>query len=686
MAPRCAKLSPGKTEQTLVRVGMNQSEPTSSQPTRMPIMRCCLALVRFGLAWALWLFRCPRAIPVVLRRARVVGGASGTIGLWQALVYKALGRQRDLPPDRWYRATRPTARTLQRMRDCNWISPPRFVVAVDLEEVGQTQFIELLDSLDRQVYEHWRLVAFVRPANRESVRQCLAARPRPIDRISLVSMEGATTKLEALRDAISNCDAACLLDGDTTLEPAALYRLAEAFRDTLVDVAYGDAVRIDAATGEPIEILARPAFSYQYLLATRYIDGCVAVRSSVLTAALNDALLSTELSEGFDLLLRAIEKSDRVAHVASVLTRQSGGNSADLVPSAAENRAVRSHLARLGKGTLRTTSSASVVRDVAWDVVPTGRVGIVIATKNAEPLLRQCVESVRRTVRSDKADLIIVDHASDEASSMAYLRSLAGHHQVVRQDRPFNFSRLMNEGVAAASGRTYTHWLFLNNDIEAREPGWLDHMLGLAARSDVGVVGATLLYPNRHVQHAGVIVGLRGLAGHYGLGLPAYDAADRRESGYQRALVASREVSAVTGACLLIRRDLFEQLGGFDEELAVGYGDVDLCLRARSAGYQVLMDGEAVLTHHESYTRGKTAWDPHPDDTRRFFARYADLIATGDPYYSPHLSCVLTQYQLEAPRRETLTVPIRRMSVCLPRDRRSIPLDHSTGTRHRPAA
>jgi GT2 family glycosyltransferase len=219
--------------------------------------------------------------------------------------------------------------------------------------------------------------------------------------------------------------------------------------------------------------------------------------------------------------------------------------------------------------------------------------------------------------------------------------------KIVRYQGPFNFSAINNFAVKAA-GEGYSHYLFCNNDIEAVEPGWLGRMMELAQQPSIGIVGAKLLYPDRlSIQHAGVIVGAYGAAEHYAkrLRFPG----DPIEPGYAELLLVNHEVNAVTAACLLMRREAFERVGGFDEAIAVGFGDVDLCLKAWQLGYRIVFCPHAVLVHHESFTRGTSTVDPHPEDSRKYRAKWGWLLEAGDPYYHPALSITSSNWSLRQP-------------------------------------
>ena len=227
---------------------------------------------------------------------------------------------------------------------------------------------------------------------------------------------------------------------------------------------------------------------------------------------------------------------------------------------------------------------------------PCGRVSIIIPFRDQPELLRRCLGSLRDTDYADR-ELVLVDHASREPRTLRYLDKLSDRPStlVVAQDGPFNFSRLCNAGAAQATG---DYLLFLNNDTEIMHPDWLDRMLAVAQRSDVGAVGATLLYADDTIQHAGVYQGPTGRWVHVYRGLPADHRGQLDELGHVRA------VPAITGACMLVRRGLFEAVGGFDERYPVTYGDVDLCRRLQGRDLHVVVTPHARLLHHEGLSRG----------------------------------------------------------------------------------
>ncbi|BDG07175.1 glycosyltransferase family 2 protein [Anaeromyxobacter paludicola] len=264
-------------------------------------------------------------------------------------------------------------------------------------------------------------------------------------------------------------------------------------------------------------------------------------------------------------------------------------------------------------------------------------VSIVIPTRDRVGLLRGAVASLEARTPRPRFELVLVDNGSADPEALRYLAELSGRgHRVVRRDAPFNWSELSNLGARAGRGELL---LFLNNDVEALEPGWLAALAARAQDPEVGPVGARLLYPDGTVQHAGVIVGQGGTAGH------PFRGALPDAPGPLFGPGVARDWSAVTGACLLVRREVFEALGGFDERLPVAYNDVDFCLRARERGLRVAYEPAATLLHREQASRARV--DPWRDGVR-FRRRWRAFLEAGDPYGHPGLDLTWPEGELVA--------------------------------------
>ncbi len=358
------------------------------------------------------------------------------------------------------------------------------------------------------------------------------------------------------------------------------------------------------------------------------------------------------IAQDYDLILRASEQAEKIVHIPEILYRwrirgTSAGHEMNHQVMETSSAILRRHLQRCGETGEVSDGPSFNFFDVRYPLTPGLKVAILIPTKNHADLVRACIESIERTVGDIAYEVVLIDHESDDPDSLAYFESVRSRVTLLRYSGPFNFAAINNWAVAQLDG-SHTHYLFCNNDIEAIEPGWLERMLELGQKPDVGIVGAKLYYPDRKtIQHAGVVVACCGVAENLGRFRQTGDAPV--DLGYMGSLICNHEVSAVTAACMLIRRTVFEGIGGFDQAIAVGYGDVDLCLRAGKQGYRTLFCAHAILLHHESFTRGRSQEDPHPEDTERFLAKWHALFETGDPYFNPNLSPHSPNWQVTDP-------------------------------------
>jgi GT2 family glycosyltransferase len=270
------------------------------------------------------------------------------------------------------------------------------------------------------------------------------------------------------------------------------------------------------------------------------------------------------------------------------------------------------------------------------------RVSAIVPFRDEPGLLRACVDSVTATAGAVDLELVLVDNGSVEPETLSLVEALARRRDVtlVHDPRPFNWAALNNAAADAAGGEVL---LFLNNDIEARRPGWLEALCAQALRPEIAAVGARLLYPTGQVQHAGVVLGLGGAAGHVLAGLPA------TRPGYLAMAVLTRECSAVLGACMAVRRAVFDELGRFDDQLRLDLNETDFCLRARARGYRVVYEPLAELVHHESPSRGTSG---SMADIARFIDRWEDALRAGDPYLNRNLTRIDSSCALRAPDEE----------------------------------
>jgi len=314
----------------------------------------------------------------------------------------------------------------------------------------------------------------------------------------------------------------------------------------------------------------------------------------------------------------------------------------------ASKRAISEHLERRNvAGRVQRLEHLGMYR-VRYELpMPMPLVSLIIPVRNELKLTQACITSILRKTTYDNYEILVVDNGSDDKRVLNYLQSLKSDPRIriIRDDRPFNFPALNNAAVKEARGEVLA---LVNNDIEVISADWLSEMVSHAVRSEIGAVGARLLYPDGTLQHGGVILGIGGVAGHANKGLLRY------KNGYFCRAVIIQSVSAVTAACLVIRKELYEKVGGFNEDLRVAFNDIDFCLKIREAGYRNLYTPYAELYHHESATRG---YENTSEKQVRFEAesrymkqRWGKLLLN-DPAYSPNLTLEREDFSLAWPPR-----------------------------------
>jgi len=313
-------------------------------------------------------------------------------------------------------------------------------------------------------------------------------------------------------------------------------------------------------------------------------------------------------------------------------------------------RIVAEHLQRQGIARAKTRFASPGVLQVSWPT-QNSRVSIIIPTKEKIALLRPCLDSLLQLTAYEHYEVILVDNGSQQAETLAYYAELRDDPRVRILDyaEPFNYSAANNFGAAQASGDLL---LFLNNDIEILHPDWLEELVRWAERPDIGVVGTKLLYPNGRIQHAGVIIGMEGHASHVFWGV------QEQYSGPFGSSDWYRDYMAITGACMMMRRTLFEEVGRFDEEYTLAFSDIELCLRAIKAGYRNVYTPFARLRHHEGGSRGHHI---PVDDMLRAYDHIYTLVTQGDPFFNQNLSYISRVPQLRRVDEQTREARLRHL-------------------------
>lgn len=473
----------------------------------------------------------------------------------------------------------------------------------------------------------------------------VAAQTYPPAELWVVAESSHLTDCEvsAPRRAVSRNDALLqcvspwivVLDGSHQLAPHALAALAAAVQDHPdAELIYADEDSIED-NGQRLDPWFKPEFSRELLRSQNYFGSFAAYRAERLRI-LGGWREDYGHSVGFDLNLRMAESLDRerIVHVPQILSHARSSMSPGYEATESSLRALNDHAERVHlKARAECTPQGAGFRLRLALPEPAPKVTIIIPTRNREDLLRPCVESILERTSYPNFDVLIADNGSRDRGTLRLFGELEATGRVERicVPGPFNYSAFNNAAVTRASGDILA---FVNNDAEVISSGWLSEMTSWAVQPDIGCVGATLYYPNDTVQHAGVVLGLCGGVGHSHKHFP------RGHPGYRGRLTVVSNVSAVTGACMVVRKSVFQAVGGFDEEhLAVAFNDIDFCLRVRELGLENVFTPFAELYHREGASRGR---DRSPRGWTRlqaeitYFMRRWDV--SSDPYYSPHLT------------------------------------------------
>ena len=490
-----------------------------------------------------------------------------------------------------------------------------------------------IESVCEQVYPHWQLCICDDASSREHVGRVLAEYEQHDERIRVQTRTQnagiAVTTNQAIH--LASGEFVGFLDHDDELAPDALAEVVKLLNaQPELDVVYTDEEKI-TVQGQRWEPFFKPDWSPDLLRSMNYIGHFCVIRQTLLQE-LGGLTEGLEGSQDYDLLLRLSEKTQHIGHIAKPLYswRQIAASTAvnpQSKPAAqdAGRRALLAHVDRQGIAAEVLDEPVTPFRyRVRYDIVGQPRVSILIPTKDRLELLIGCIESIEQKTSYRNFEIIILDNQSEQAETLDYLSQSS--HRVVALPGPFNYSYLNNAGAKHAQG---DFLLFLNNDTKVIAEEWLSAMLEHAQRPGIGAVGAKLLYENNTIQHAGVVYGHRGVAGHL------FCHMSRDEHGYFGLPRVIRNYSAVTAACMMMPKAVFDEVGGFDENIKVAFNDIDLCLRVRDKGYNIVYTPYALLYHLESASRKSL----HPlSDEEYFRRRWESTIQAGDPYYSPHLS------------------------------------------------
>lgn len=535
-----------------------------------------------------------------------------------------------------------------------WEWQPSFSIIMPTYNTDRDMLRACLDSVLAQGYAKWELCIADDASTKPNVRAILDeyARGEPRIKLDYRAKNGHIVAASNSALALATGEFVVLLDHDDTLAPHALFAVAKALQShPSAQLLYSDEDKLDER-GERCTPYFKPDFSPDLLYSQNYFSHLGVYRRE-LVQAVGGFRPGYEGSQDYDLVLRCIARVadwGDIVHIPQVLYhwRMAAGSTA----SGHEQKAYANDAARRAlqdyfdsrKEPVTVTVSAPGTYRHSWRTPGTAPlVSLIIPTRDGYAMLKTCIDSILTQTSYSQFEILLVDNQSSCADTLAYMDHLAstGKVRVLRYDQPFNYSAINNFAARHARGSILG---LINNDVEVISPDWLTEMVGHAVRLDIGCVGAKLYYPNQTIQHAGVICGIGGIAGH------SHRHFTRDSTGYFSRLSLIHNLSAVTAAVLLVRKEIFDAVGGLDEAgLPVAFNDVDLCLKVMTAGYRNLWTPFAELYHYESVSRGS---DETPEKQQRFLGecevmqkRWAPLLAR-DPYYNPNLTRQREDYSL----------------------------------------
>ena len=543
----------------------------------------------------------------------------------------------------WLARHKVDKRTLRRQKHAAFAQKPLISIVIPLYCTPLPYLKELLESVRRQSYENWQLcLADGSPDDKakEFIEKHYGREKRIVYR-KLEENGGISVNTnEAV--ALAAGEYLMLCDHDDTLEPDALYEIVKAINDTGADVLYTDEDKVSMDGRHYFDPNFKPDFNLFRLRENNYICHIFVVKKSLTDET---GLLRSEFdgAQDFDFILRCCEKAQKITHIPKVLYHwrcHMDSTAADPSSKAyayeAGRKAVREHYQRLG-----IDAKVEMTERPGWyrshvKVQGNPLISVIIPNKDHTDDLELCLFSMTRKSIYRNYEILIVENNSEKEETFEYYRKLPDRYpkaRVLTWEKEFNYSAINNFAAKEAKGE---YLLFLNNDVEILTPDWMEEMLQNCQQENVAAVGAKLYYPDDTIQHAGVVLGLGGIAGHI------MCRASKEDPGYFGRMISVQEISAVTAACMMVKKSDFDAVGGLDETFQVAFNDIDLCMKFRAAGKKIIFTPYAELYHYESKSRGL---EDTPEkqfrfdkEVKRFQEKWAQQLEMGDPYYSPNLS------------------------------------------------
>ena len=569
-------------------------------------------------------------------------------------IFDRITRRELVTYEKYYRQHCPTKEMLMAQKEHIFPYQPKISIVIPLYKTPHNYLNELIQSVKNQTYANWELCLSDGSGENSPLTKLLKKYEAGDERIKVVYNQQPLQISQNTNMAleIATGDYIAFADHDDLLMPNTLFEcVSELNKDMSIDMIYTDEDKIDMTGKEHFMPHFKSDFNIDMLRCTNYFCHFVVVKRDVFEKAGN---LNSDFdgAQDYDFVLRCVEVSTNIKHISKVLYHWRAHKD-----STAENpeskdyafkagaRAVQAHYDRVGiKATVEETRHKGIYR-TRYILQEQPLVSVIIPNKDHVSDLKKCIESIQEKSSYKNYELIVVENNSTEEETFEYYKKLEAECSDVKvvywEGTGFNYPAINNFGVEFAQGE---YLLFLNNDTEIVNADCFEELLGYCMRQDVGAVGARLYYEDGTIQHAGVVLGLGGIAGHAFVGCHPGD------PGYFGRIDMAQNYSAVTAACMMVKKSVYEEVKGFDEKYAVAFNDVDLCMKIRQAGYLIVYNPYAELNHYESKSRGYEDTEEKlarfVSEIELFESRWGNLLAEGDPYYNPNLTLKKNDFSL----------------------------------------
>lgn len=563
-------------------------------------------------------------------------------------------KERPVDYQKWLPKHLPSSAELERQRKTKFSLTPKISIVVPLYKTDREYLRQLIESVQAQTYSNWELCLSDGSGANSPLEQVLKEYQEKDSRIRVISSEKPLQISQNTNAAmgISTGDFVAFADHDDVLTANALFEYVKAYNENpKLEVFYSDEDKMTMDGNKFFQPHFKPDFNLDLLCSVNYICHLFMAKKSLIEKV---GMLRPEYdgAQDYDFIFRCVEATDQICHVPKILYHwRSHEQSTSENPESkryafdAGQRAVQAHYDRIGvkaevlQGEYLGLYRTKFIRD--YDPL----ISIIIPNKDHLEDLRRCMNSIEEKSTYQNYEYIIVENNSTQKETFEYYQKLEKENpkaHVLYWDGPFNYSAINNFGAKEAKGE---YLLLLNNDTEIINPDCLEELLGYCMRDDVGIVGARLYYEDDTIQHAGVVLGFGGIAGHCFVQQP------RTSTGYCHRIICAQDYSAVTAACMMVKKEIFDAVGGLSEDLQVAFNDIDFCIKVRDYGKLVVYNPYAELYHYESKSRGL---EDTPEKIARFNKEIAtleqhwpDIFRKPDPYYNPNLTLDSQDFSLK---------------------------------------